>query len=249
MRAVANRKPDATIGGLDGVDALIAALANLRGRELRDSIATLEDLTGQYEHGDFLDAWSLWWQAQRENWQPTATGKGAADKTRAPAGRTAVVRSHGTPIDSQRVVFVQDISGGMGRQLDGEWKGPGPTRLDVSKRELDRVLDKLSDDAWVNLVYFGSYYYSFAKEPQPLKSERRRLKDFNAQQEIPKPQGHNRGNVYDTLAQVIQRSRRSIRCISSPKARRPRASTSTTTASSTTSSVSRGWRKCACTYC
>ncbi|MFN0057147.1 MAG: HEAT repeat domain-containing protein [Planctomycetota bacterium] len=188
----------------DGVDALIAALANLRGRELRDSIATLEDLTGQYEHGDFIDAWSLWWQAQRENWQPTAAGKGAADKARAPAGRTAVVRYHGTPIDSQRVVFVQDISGGMGRQLDGEWKGSGPTRLDVSKQELDRVLDKLSDDAWVNLVYFGSYYYSFAKEPQPLKSERRRLKDFNAQQEIPKPQGHNRGNVYDTLAQVIQ---------------------------------------------
>ena len=189
-------------GLLPAVDALVARSANAEGREATELYATLRAVTGVKLAADSF-TWSSWWQAQRDGWDPAAAAVTPAGKA---PGETAVsVDYHGVPVDSARVAFLSDLSGGMGRTLAGEWDGPGPTRLDCAKRELGRVLGKLDDATWVQLVYFASFVHPHSGGVLPLKKARRKLIEFNKKQEIPRKPHHNRGNLYDALCFVAQR--------------------------------------------
>ncbi|MFQ5653696.1 MAG: hypothetical protein ACE5GW_03065, partial [Planctomycetota bacterium] len=193
------------------IDAVIARLPEAEARARRDLIEALKDVTGVRDLPDAPYAWEGWWRMQREKWQPPAgrarPGKKGAgeDAAEEGEGRTGVVRYHGIPVDSLRVTFLMDLSGDMGRGIDGSWESEGPTRLDVSKEELDRVLRKLHERAYVNVVTFASFFYSASEAPLSLKRARGRFLDFNSKQKIPRKRGHSRGNIYDALAFTVTR--------------------------------------------
>lgn len=173
------------------VDSLVAVAEEVRGRMQSELYAALPKVTGMTLAADAL-TWRLWWEKNRESWQPLEPGAAPPSP-----GRTGVVQYHGEFIDSNRLAFLVDLSGGMGRtQIEG---GDGPTRLDLAKQELARVIRELPEDYLVSLSYFGSFFERFSEAPVQLKSGRGRLLEFNESREISKKPGHNRGNLYDTL--------------------------------------------------
>lgn len=194
LRGIENRAEHAD-GLRSAVDALIATLEDATGRGKVDLGATLADICHKRDLPAEAYAWESWWKANRDTWQPEAPAGGLEGRK----PKTAVVEYYGVPVSSLRVTFLQDTSGGMGRNRQGEFDGEGPTRLDTAKEELARVLTKLDASAWVNLIAFASYYESCSPEPLPVKRGRKKLLGFNAALEIPKKPGHNRGNLYDTL--------------------------------------------------
>ncbi|MGE3166692.1 MAG: HEAT repeat domain-containing protein [Planctomycetota bacterium] len=177
------------------VDALIAVAEGASGRLQSELYAALPKVTGNSLPADAL-TWRLWWEKNREAWQPLVEGAPPP-----PTPRTGAVRYHGEFVDSSRLAFLVDLSGGMGRTLvEGDG---GATRLDLAKQELARVLGELPEDYLVSVAYFGSFFERFSEAPVLLKGGRARLLEFNASREISKKPGHNRGNLYDTLIAAL----------------------------------------------
>jgi len=183
------------------IDRILATLDESSGRARRSRFETLAAITGESMPFEALN-WRAWWGTVREKWQPgaVASAAGGADGGEPAHGGTAVVRFHGIPVDSMRVTFLQDLSGGMSRNLAGEEAGAGPSRLDHAKEELVRVLGALDDRTWVNVITFASSYWAPNPEPQLLGAARKKLAAFCREQQIPTASGHARGNVFDPLA-------------------------------------------------
>jgi hypothetical protein len=199
-----------TLSGLDkredlkeelsgAIDAMIVLLQKAKGREKHELGLTLKELTGEKNLAPDALSWKTWWTARRAKWEPKdkakKKSKKAAEEEKSGA---SVVRFHGIPIFSKRLTFVQDISGGMKNPIGGRGSNTLP-KLTVSKTELNKVLKSLSDDAFVNLLYFASYFYKCAPKPVLAKKFRRKLMDYNNQQQIPGTKGHGRSNIYDTV--------------------------------------------------
>ncbi len=180
------------------IDALLESLDDATGRARRARFEALGAITGEAMPFEALN-WRAWWSAKRETWQPPSAGVPGKRPAQS-GGGTSVVSFHGIPVDSERVTFLQDLSGGMSRTLSGEQGGSGPSRLDHAKGELARVLTALDDRTWVNVITFASTYFAAHPEPQRLERARRRIVEFCQTQEIPTQPGHARGNVYDALA-------------------------------------------------
>jgi uncharacterized protein YegL len=123
--------------------------------------AALLKLTGQTFAGD-LSLWDRWWSDHRAE----VEGGSFAPLHRAGAedgDSPNTVTFYGIPIDSQRLVFVIDVSGSM--QTASEWRDPnetavpgaaGPTRLAIAKKELKRAIERLPVTAKFNVVFFSS---------------------------------------------------------------------------------------------
>ncbi len=184
------------------IDALLARVESATGRARSDLFRTLRSVTGQ-RIADDPDLWKSYWATQRESWKPADDAAAApGDKV----GGTAVVKIHGIPVDSTRVLFLQDLSGGMSRNADNEYDGAGPTRLDFAKRELKTVLGQLDNGCYAHLVSFASFFGSSESARQKLKKSRRSLLAFADGLEVPKKAHHNRGNLYDSLVWCLGRS-------------------------------------------
>lgn len=185
-----------------GIDEMILLLEKAKGREKHELGVALRDLTGAKNLAPDHLAWKSWWSARKADWKPkdkVKKKKGQADE----AGMTgSVVRFHGIPIHSLRVAFVQDVSGGMKNPVGGR-KSDTPAKLTVSKEELNKVLKLINDAAYVNLLYFATYFYKGAPNPVPIKKLRRKLMDYNNKQQIPGKSGHGRSNIYDVTRFAI----------------------------------------------
>ncbi|MCA8961830.1 MAG: hypothetical protein KDC38_15000 [Planctomycetes bacterium] len=171
----------------------------VKGRARADLFSLLEGLTGESIAAD-LELWREWWKAHGAQWTPSAVGA-TPERT-----NTAVAKFHGLPIDSFRVVFLQDLSGGMTRDAQGKYDGAGPSRLDQAKRELAKTLERLDDQCIVRLVYFASFFetFGFDRKAVPLGKSRRSLIAASAERQVPKKPHYNRGNLYDSLVWTIQ---------------------------------------------
>ena len=60
------------------------------------------------------------------------------------------VRFHGIPIRSNRLLFAQDVSGGMRNAVDKS-KSDSPSKLKFANDELRRVLKSLGEDVHTNV--------------------------------------------------------------------------------------------------
>lgn len=213
------------------VDALIERLEREDGLPQHEVGLTLDDLTGAGGLAPDAAVWRGWWAARREGFQPQdkappppaparrARGEGApeedgAGEDRAPArpetgaeGRTRV-RFHGIPVVSKRLVFAQDMSGGMNNPLDRDAPDT-PSKLQFSKDELVRVLEALPDDAATNVVFFASDYWRHAEQLVPLGRARAALVGFVREAATPdfrkaQDRQRSRSNLYDPLAFALQ---------------------------------------------
>ncbi len=207
-----------------GVDALIARLERAEGLSRYRVALALADLTGE-PLGDDVEIWRGWWKPRRERFTPpepaaaapperakgkgkrkdegdAAEGEGRKGPLTGDGARTRV-RFHGIPIRSNRLLFAQDISGGMRNPLERD-EADSPSKLEFSNRELKRVLGALGDDVHANVAFFATKYELTADRLLPVAKVRAQLIEFVGQKAvIPDGTGMSRSNLYDTLAVAL----------------------------------------------
>lgn len=212
-----------------GVDALIARLERAEGLSRHRVALALGDLTGE-PLGDDIEIWRGWWTPRRERFTPPepaaaepaepskgkkkaepeeeGEGEGAAGAGRKGPltgdGARTRVRFHGIPIHSNRLLFAQDVSGGMRSPLERS-DGESPSKLEFSNRELKRVLGALGDDVHANVAFFATKYELTADRLLPVARVRGQLIEFVGQKAvIPTGTAMSRSNLYDTLAVALE---------------------------------------------
>lgn len=195
------------------IEAMIARLDKARGRAQYELGVSLTAVTGMANLAPEHFAWKSWWDVKKDVWEPkdapkkddkTKKKKGKKDEEEKDPGERmgSVVRFHGIPIHSLRLTFCQDVSGGMKNPVGGR-DSDTPAKLVISKQELEKVLTGVDEAAYVNLLYFATFYYKCAPSPVPVKKARKALIAYNKKQDIPDKRGHGRSNLYDTIAFAI----------------------------------------------
>ncbi len=213
------------------VDELIARLPRESGLPLHMLGLALAELTGAEGLEPDQTVWSGWWQGRREAFEPRdppppaekpkrrkpetpPSGGGGGEPAGEPkrqetgGGAQSRVRFHGIPVYSTRLVFAQDISGGMNNPLDKDSKD-SPSKMRFSKDELVRVLKALPDAVKTNVAFFASECWWQSPQLVPLGKQRPQLIDFVNKTETPDwRQAQNRmktrSNLYDTLAVALE---------------------------------------------
>jgi hypothetical protein len=149
-----------------GIPLLFERLDAEQARLRADLVAALRELTGlQFPT---TAAWRQWWAQAGATFEVPPPAPARRDRRRADAGTTASYWD--LPVQSDRVVFVVDVSGSMNQPF-----GTGnATRLDEAKRQLDRVLAALPPKAKANIVAFGTDAQVFAANLQTLDERRRK---------------------------------------------------------------------------
>ncbi|MGE4618177.1 MAG: hypothetical protein AAEJ04_00050, partial [Planctomycetota bacterium] len=180
-----------------GVEPLITLLEKLVKKrkdvlyhQVRDA---LWELTGQ--DFDLIDEWHLWWEPRKGSFDPMAeTHEGKTGVKRKRRGDDP--EFWGVPVESKNIVFVIDTSGSMryvhkddipglgrGDGSDGGGSSGGGqmtqeqqrlakfwTRMEMAKRELRKVVKKMSKDAAFNCVRFDTTVSKFKKKISPASS-------------------------------------------------------------------------------
>lgn len=148
------------VNSLEGVDALVAILAHLRGEARADVVAYLAFVSGR-NFGTDAAAWAAWMAEHRATLSvppPQAEYPvpqrplEAADNTKDPA-------YYGIPLYAERVVFLVDVSSSM------EERG----RLEKAKRELESAVWQLSPTAAFTIIAYSNR--AFAWEPRLVPAD------------------------------------------------------------------------------
>ncbi|MBI5366226.1 MAG: HEAT repeat domain-containing protein, partial [Planctomycetes bacterium] len=163
------------VGAKDGIEALISAIekeAAARTKSLM--LDALRKATGDPEHiGSNIDMWKKWWKDHKEAWSGPKEGPKVASAGGGAGATKTQDDFFGIPIDSDRIVFILDISGSMEQEYErkgasavvsgpGSGKGdqgPEPfkgTRLDAAKKELIKCLKKLNPKVQFNIIFFNT---------------------------------------------------------------------------------------------
>lgn len=207
------------------IEAMLGRLKREEGLSKHLVAFTLEDLTREQGLGEDVALWEGWWAAQKERWTPAdkappeekgkrpARGKGKEPEPEKP-GRVETgnqggtrVRFHGVPVRSKRLMFIQDLSGGMNNPLDKDEAG-GPSKMRFAKDETVRVLKELPDDTWANVLFFATEWYRAGERLLPLGKVRPSLIEFVGKQETPDTSAaqnrhKGRSNLFDTLLTAL----------------------------------------------
>ena len=200
---------------VSAVDALIARLAREEDGLPKHKVAlALAELTGE-PLGDDPSIWSGWWGPRKGSFTFPAkqapaeeAGKGkkkAAKEQGDGPGRPETggggtrVRFHGIPIYSTRILFAQDVSGGMRNPVDKDVPG-SPAKMDFANTELKRVLAALHERVLTNVAFFATDCKFTAERVVPIGKVRHQLIEFvDRESTAPDGYGMNRSNLYDTI--------------------------------------------------
>ncbi len=188
------------------IDELIEAAPTMEGATGRRLWATLGSLSEHPELPASASSWDSWWKARKSQWiaeKETESSQQPTPENRPEESGTRVVRYHGVELDSRRIVFLSDVSGGMSRTIDGQFDGSGPRRIEVARSELLRVLDELPREALVQVVHFASRSMPALTRVQPLARSRKSLQKEIASQQVPSGRGEARGNLYGPLRRAV----------------------------------------------
>jgi DNA-binding protein Fis len=130
-----------------------------------DFAKQLGKLTGM-PLGDDSARWAEWWSNSAETFEFPKSAGGARSKDAAkaapPSGTSVAPRFYGMEINSLRVIFVIDVSGSMldaVAELPKEYShesGAKPSRIDVAKFELSRIVQALSPGSAFNIISFST---------------------------------------------------------------------------------------------
>jgi HEAT repeat protein len=178
----------------ESVPALIAALGKEERLRIRKAIGeSLFRLTAE-DFGDTRELWERWWRDHGEGFEIAAKAPERKAPPRGGEGRT-VATFYGVPVDSDRVVFVLDVSSSMG----GSGFGQGTTELERAVKETLKVVKALPPSAKANVVVFETEIRRWKKGLTALGTgTRRALEAFLAEQ---KPSGST--NLFDALESAL----------------------------------------------
>lgn len=130
--------------------------------------------------------WLRWFEGLGEDWVP------GSEEQEVDRG-DATVAFAGLPLLSDRVAFLIDFSGSIWNEKDGKLP------KDQVGTELTRVLDRLTDETWFNVVPFINDPVPWSEElVQAKKKNLAAAKDFYAD-----CKAYGAGNVYDAIQLVL----------------------------------------------
>lgn len=126
---------------------LLAQDPRLRTREAaRQALKKLSDRDFGHDAG----AWREWWRTR---------GEGATGETER---KITFAQYYGVSVQSDRVLFVVDVSGSM----SWPWRKE-PKRIDVARKELVRVIRELRPDSLFNVILFSTKVRAWQKGEVP----------------------------------------------------------------------------------
>jgi HEAT repeat protein len=194
----------------EGVPALIARLeAEKEGRVRTDLSVALRSLTAQNFHSN-VTLWQRWWKDNEASFQVPEL---AEEKTwLEEASEATGVTFFGITTESQRVLFVLDLSGSMkfsmvpkknpdddpGKPFDMP-EGNEPSRLEVAKRDLRKAVGGLRDGGTFNLVLFASDVWTWSDKLETMSPDAR----TEVQQFIDKADAVGGTNIYGALERAL----------------------------------------------
>jgi len=179
----------------ESVPALIAALGKEDRLRIRRTIGeSLFRLTGE-DFGDMKDLWERWWRDRGQGFVMPEKAPERKEAARKDGERRTVATFYGVPVDSDRVIFVLDVSSSMG----GADFGQGTTELERAVKETLKVVKALPPSAKANVIVFESSIRRWKKGLTTLSTgTRKALEEFLLDQ---KPGGST--NLYDALEAAL----------------------------------------------
>lgn len=178
----------------ESVPLLIAALGKEDRLRIRKTIGeSLFRLTGE-DFGDTKELWERWWRERGEGFAMPVKAPERKEVARGGERRT-VATFYGVPVDSDRVVFVLDVSSSMG----GTGFGDEPTELARAVKETLKVVKALPSSAKANVILFETEIRPWNRGLTTLgTSTRKALERFLLAQ---KASGST--NLYDALEAAL----------------------------------------------
>jgi hypothetical protein len=148
--------------------------------------------------------WKAWWDLNKKNFKPAKDVKSSADGSKKHVG--TVLKYHGIPIYSHRIVFMIDHSGSMKNTLeDGEYKGK--LKFDVCKTELSNTIQTLSKEVYFNVYFLETDVFSWKDRlqktsPESQKEALRYISSVSSTKAIGSSY-KMRGNFFDGLQKAL----------------------------------------------
>lgn len=176
------------------VAPLIEFLATEKNHKLRvESLRVLVKLTGK-NMGLETEDWQNWWEASHSGFELPKEGEDEFTKVKA-----YDLAYFGLDVGaSKRMAFLCDFSGSMTEKVTvkkADGSSGSERKIDVLKKELVRVIEKLPKDAAINIIYFDASYKPWKKKLYPLKGKGR----AQAVNWVQSRKNGSGTNVFDTL--------------------------------------------------
>ena len=154
---------------------IINSLKGAGGRIRNEANDALMAITGVNKHGDY-EAWKTWWDKNGAAFMDGTYVANPAERADARGGSAF----YGVAVTSTRVVFLVDTSGSMSEKptwvpqdFAAVFKGE-PTRLDVLKYELKKMLQSLPDNTDFNLINFHTFVLPYQPKLVRMDSGQRK---------------------------------------------------------------------------
>jgi hypothetical protein len=195
----------AVLRSKEGIGPLIERMATTKGRLRTDIHDALVSLTGQDFHGN-QELWKRWWDEHGETFEVSAAPP--PRRSLEDAQETLGLTFFGITTESQRVLFILDVSGSMNFSMvardnptdepDKPYDMPRSnevSRLVAAKKDLLQALGGLKDGAVTNLIVYASDVWSWKDQPTTLEAGTRA--ELNAYVEALEAVGGT--NIYGAL--------------------------------------------------
>jgi len=198
------------LGQREGVGAMITALEGASGRLRTDLRGGLAALTGLDYHTNHT-LWQTWWEADGDQFEVPETGRTLSAAL--PARDSVGMTFFGITTESQRVLFLLDLSGSMNYSMiarDNPTDSPGvppdlprgkeQSRLQSAKVDLVRALGGLREGALFNLVLYASDVWTWQDELVEMEGKQR----VGVQEYVDGLRASGGTNIYGALRTALE---------------------------------------------
>lgn len=185
------------------VGPLVERIGKDPGRLSRRIGEVLWQLTAQ-PFDDDARRWQLWWQDHQKDFEVVGQEElEKAERARELARLKSRTRStgkfFGIQIESQRVLFIVDVSGSMLEAVYGRYVGKrGAARIDVARQELVAAIESLEPSALFNVIAFST---GVTKWRDDISGSNTPAMRAQALQWVERLGANGATNLYDSLKQ------------------------------------------------
>lgn len=162
----------ATLRSRNAIPVLIDRLEPENGRVRTDIAEALRSLTGRNFRSN-AEQWRKWWEDSKDGFEvPKELPKSSEEEALEKVGMTFF----GVRTESQKVLFVLDVSGSMAepmRSYTNDAGDSGETRISVAKRELLAALGGIEEGGTFNILLYSNDVWSWSDEAVVMSEDTR----------------------------------------------------------------------------
>jgi hypothetical protein len=186
-----------------GVGPLVERIGKDPGRLAKRIGEVLWQLTAQ-PFDDDARRWQAWWQDAKVTFEVVGQkdlekAEGDRELARLKARTRSTGKFFGIQVESQRVLFIVDVSGSMLESVYGRYVGKrGAARIDVARQELTAAIESLEPSALFNVIAFST---GVAKWRPDISGSNTPALRAQALQWVERLGANGATNLYDSLKQ------------------------------------------------